>query len=103
MNREPSRHQRLSLPYWRSSPQGRRGSQRKSINRNSPVDLRALCGEPFFYFKLNSAVTCAETVPVWTEKSSVGAGVAALGAAADMARAIRGITIRGFSKVSTEA
>jgi hypothetical protein len=54
------------------------------------------------YFKLKSAFTCAVTVTVCGVNSSVGAGAAAL-AMEDIARAMWGITILGFSKVSIEA
>ena len=60
-----------------------------------------LVAKIFLYFKLNSAFTCAVTVTACGVNSSVGAGVAL--AMADIARAMCGTTILGFSNVSTDA
>src|ERR1700719_711665 len=59
------------------------------------------CNVNKFHFKLNRAFTWAVVVTVCGVNSSVGAGAA--GAMADMGRAIPRVTMRGFSKVSTEA
>ncbi len=85
-------------------------SERSDSKGRSPADSTQLDGSrgetvrrlPPDYFKLNSAFTCAVTVTVCGVNSSVGAGGAAF-AIADIARAMRGITTRGFSNVSTEA
>src|ERR1700756_307495 len=80
---------------WRQPPRlFRHGEARRNTQGSGSCDRGS-------YFKLNSAFTCAVTVTVWGVNSSVGAGVAA--AMADMVRAICGMTILGFSKVSTEA